>query len=95
MKRLEELSTEQPGGPTAMQTAHANGMRKTISRMKSQLKDPDDAEALIRMGLLTYLKEWDSVYNEGISESVSGTTRTILVIRQDTVGQMMRELGES
>lgn len=91
---LEALNPEPPGGPTAMQQAHVNGMRKTLARMKNQLKDPEHAEESIKAGLLTYLGEWEEMYGDGVrSSGLTTTERTILVIRRDTIHQAIKELG--
>ena len=95
LPRLEELSTEPPAGPTVMSRTHADAMRKGVARLKSHLKDPEEAEAFLRVLVLGYLGEWSAMYALGSREAGSATERTILMIRQDTVQQMVAELGRT
>lgn len=96
LQRLEDLSTEPPAGPTVMSRAHADAMRKGVARLKSHLKDSSEAKDLLRVLVLTYLQEWSEMYQTGTRElGLNSTERTILVIRQDTVQQMVHELGQA
>jgi hypothetical protein len=94
-QRLEDLSTEAPAGPTVMETAHANGMRKAVSLLKSRFADrsKDRAEAGVKAALVIYLREWHDIYKRGVAESASQVDRTILDIRRDTVLQILAEIG--
>lgn len=94
--RLEDLSTEPPAGPTVMQQAHRNGMRKALAMMKGRFADrrKAHAEETIRAGLVLYLREWHNTYKQGVAETpVSTVDRTILDIRRDTVAQILAEIG--
>jgi hypothetical protein len=96
LARLEDLSTEPPAGPTVMRNAHDDAMRKGVARLKSHLKDPGEAKDLLRVLMLTYLQEWSSMYAEGTRQlGLNSTERTILVIRQDTIQQLVSELGRT
>ena len=94
-ERLEDLPTEVVAGPTVMEQAHANGVRKAITRLKPHLNDRGEAEDALRVAMLTYLTEWAAMYAQGVREVVAPTDRVILQIRQDTVGQMAAELGKT
>jgi hypothetical protein len=94
LPRLEDLPQGPVAGPTAMTRAHLNGMRKTVSRIKAWLKPEQSPQAATKALLLTYLGEWEKVYGEGVDVlGLSQTERTIMVIRRDTVQQMLNELA--
>lgn len=90
---LASLSTEPPAGPTVMQRAHENGLRRVARMLKNHFLDPAKAEDDIRGALVLYLREWEKIYKQGVSESPSTVDRTILDIRRDTVAQILREIG--
>lgn len=90
---LASLSTERPAGPTVMQRAHENGLRRVARMLKNHFKDPAKAEEDIRGALVVYLREWERTYKQGVSESPSNVDRTILDIRRDTVVQILTEIS--
>lgn len=91
---LEDLPSEPVAGLTAMARAHRNGLRRVVGRAKAWFKPGVQAETAVRTVLLTYLKEWQEVYNEGTQAlGLTNTERITLVIRRDTVEQMLKELG--
>lgn len=94
--RLEDLEPGPVAGPTAMTRAHRNGLRKMLGRARPWFTPvhQKDAETCLKVALLTYLKEWEAVYGEGTRVlGLSQTERTIMVIRQDTVQQIIKEIG--
>lgn len=94
LPRLEELEQGAVAGPTPMRRAHREGLRKSVGRCKAWFKPQIDCETALRTVLLTYLREWDTVYGEGVEAlGLTNTERITLVIRQDTVKQIIRELG--
>lgn len=90
---LEGLTVEPPAGPTIMRTTHDNAMRKTAARLKAHLAKPEEAGDLLRVAVLSYLGEFAAMYAVGAREAALPTERVILQIRQDTVQQMVAELG--
>lgn len=93
-ERLEELDPAPVAGTTHMRRAHLDGVRKALARAKPWFKPGQSPSAALTTILLTYLREWDEMYGEGSTVlGLSQTDRTILVIRRDTVQQMMRELA--
>lgn len=93
-ENLEDLEPGPVAGPTAMRKAHQNGMRKTLARVKPWLKPEQSPEGAIKVALLTYLKEWDKIYGEGTGVlALTQVERTVMVIRQDTVKQILHEIG--
>jgi hypothetical protein len=91
---LESLSHDPVAGPTEMTRAHRNGLRRAVARAKAWFKPGQQAEACLKVALLTYLAEWEKVYGEGtMILGLTTTERTILTIRRDTVQQMLREIG--
>lgn len=94
--RLEDLEPGPVAGPTHMARAHRNGLRKALGRVKPWFTPvhQKDAETCLKVLLLTYLKEWDAVYGEGsIVLGLNQTERTIMVIRKDTIQQILKEIG--
>jgi hypothetical protein len=84
---------EPPAGPTPMRRAHADGMRKTVARVKAWLKPGQDPDAAVKAALLSYLGEWNKMYGVGAGQTrLTSTERTILTIRQDTIQQLLTEL---
>jgi hypothetical protein len=91
---LEDLEPGPVAGPSAMTRAHRNGLRKAVARCTAWFKPEIDCETALRTALLTYLKAWSEIYGEGTAVlSLTQTERTIMVIRQDTVRQILAELG--
>jgi hypothetical protein len=90
---LESLSTERPAGPTVMQQAHANGMRRAVALLKNRFKVPEKAQDDFQGALLIYLRDWERTYKQGVQETPGTVDRTILDIRRDTVAQIMAEIG--
>jgi hypothetical protein len=91
---ISTLDHEPVGGPTQMTRAHQNGMRKVLARAKSWFKPEHQAEPCLKVALLTYLGEWERVYDQGTRIlGLTQTERTIMAIRQDTVQQILRELA--
>jgi hypothetical protein len=96
LPRLEDLEPGPVAGPTVMTRAHRNGLRKMLGRARPWFSSAHqrDAETCLKVALLTYLKEWEAVYSEGTMVlGMSQTERTIMVIRQDTVRQIIKEIG--
>lgn len=91
---LESLPHEPPSGPSVMAKAHADGLRKASAKLKPYLANRDDAEAALRVAVLMYLAEWGMMYAVGAREAAMPTDRVIIQIRQDTVQQMVAELGK-
>lgn len=93
-QNLEELERGPVAGPTVMRRAHLNGLRKAVARGKAWFRVDQPAEPALKALLLTYLGEWEHVYGEGVEVlGMTNTERTIMVIRRDTVQQMLRELA--
>jgi hypothetical protein len=93
--RLEDLNPEPPAGLSEMAKAHADGLRKAVDRLKAHLNDRQEAPDVLRVAVLTYLNAWAERYAEGTRVlGLGNVERTILVIRQDTVQQMVAELGK-
>lgn len=92
---LESLSTEPPAGPTVMAQAHANGLRRALALVKNRLKSPEKAADDVQGVLVLYLREWERIYKQGVSETPSTVDRTILDIRRDTVVQILAEIGRA
>jgi hypothetical protein len=91
---LEDLEPGPVAGPTHMTRAHRNGLRKATARCKAWFKPGVNCETALKAALLTYLTEWDAVYGQGsIVLGLNQTERTIMVIRKDTIQQIVRELG--
>lgn len=92
--RLEDLDPSPVAGTTHMRRAHLNGLRRSVARCKAWFKPEVNCETALKAAFLTYLKEWEAVYGEGsIVLGLNQTERTIMVIRQDTIQQIMREFG--
>lgn len=84
---------EPPAGPTVMAKAHANGLRRILGMLKNHFKQPEHAQRDLCTALCVYLREWERVYKQGVSESPSTVDRTILDIRRDTVVQILAEIS--
>jgi len=96
LPNLSELSHEPVDGPTPLKKAHANGLRKTVARVKSWLKPGQDPETAVKVALLTYLGEWKVTFNEGSRISqLTSTERTIFMIREDTVDKIITEISRA
>jgi hypothetical protein len=94
LPRLEDLESGPVAGPTVMTRAHRNGLRKMLGRAKPWFTKDVHPEPALKALLLTYLKEWEAVYGEGsMVLGLNQSERTIMVIRQDTVQQIIREIG--
>lgn len=92
---LASLSTERPAGPTVMQQAHKNGLRRAVALIKNRLKVPGMAESDFQQALVAYLSAWQATYKQGVDESPSTVDRTILDIRRDTIAQILGEIGRA
>jgi hypothetical protein len=93
---LEDLEPGPVAGPTPMRRAHANGLRKAVAMIRAWLEPEhrEHADSVVNTVLRLHLQEWAKVYHEGVEVlALSQTERTVMVIREDTVRQILAELG--